>query len=150
MQSRDRDAFELMLGAVAELLHRVPADPALGDVAMHVVGKAQVFIDSDAVAGRAGLADPACADGVRAFLRARFTAWPHLPPVGVEDVARRVEGELLYGDNLVHTLLLIALVLDMAIININNSLSLNFLKEISDVRDIAILWDINGHKGFNI
>ena len=56
MQSRDRDAFELMLGAVAELLHRVPADPALGDVAMHVVGKAQVFIDSDAVAGRAGLA----------------------------------------------------------------------------------------------
>ena len=46
MQSRDRDAFELMLGAVAELLHRVPADPALGDVAMHVVGKAQVFIDA--------------------------------------------------------------------------------------------------------
>ena len=89
MQARDRDAFELMLGAVAELLHRVPADPALGDVAMHVVGKAQVFIDSDAVAGRAGLADPACADGVRAFLRARFTAWPPLPPVGVEEVARR-------------------------------------------------------------
>ena len=49
MQARDRDAFELMLGAVAELLHRVPADPALGDVAMHVVGKAQVFIHGDAV-----------------------------------------------------------------------------------------------------
>ena len=98
MQSRDRDALQLMLGAVAELLHRVPADPALGDVAMHVVGKAQVFIDSNAVAGRAGLADPACADGVRAFLRARFTAWPPLPPVGVEDVARRVEGELLSAE----------------------------------------------------
>ena len=82
-----------MLGAVMKLLHRVPADAPLGDVAMHVVGKAQVFIDSNAVAGRAGLADPASADGVRAFLRTRFSARPHLPPVGVEDVARRVEGE---------------------------------------------------------
>ena len=98
MQARDGDAFELVLGAVMKLLHRVPAVAPLGDVAMHVVGKAQVFIDSDAVAGRAGLADPACADGVRAFLRARFTAWPPLPPVGVEDVARRVEGELLSAE----------------------------------------------------
>ena len=56
MQSRDRDALKLMLGAVVQALHRVPADAPLGDVAMHVVGKAQVFIDSDAVAGRAGLA----------------------------------------------------------------------------------------------
>ena len=93
MQSRDRDALKLMLGAVMKVLHRVPADAPLGDVAMHVVGKAQVFIDSNAVAGRCGLADPACADGVRAFLRARFSAWPHLPPVGVEDVARRIERE---------------------------------------------------------
>ena len=50
MQARDRDALQLMLGAVAELLHRVPADAPLGNVAMHVVGKAQVFIDSNAVA----------------------------------------------------------------------------------------------------
>ena len=50
MQSRDRDALKLMLGAVMKVLHRVPADAPLGDVAMHVVGKAQVFIDSNAVA----------------------------------------------------------------------------------------------------
>lgn len=56
MQARDGDAFELVLGAVMKLLHRVPADAPLGDVAMHVVGKAQVFIHGDAVAGRAGLA----------------------------------------------------------------------------------------------
>ena len=49
MQARDGDAFELVLGAVMKLLHRVPADAPLGDVAMHVVGKAQVFIHGDAV-----------------------------------------------------------------------------------------------------
>ena len=42
-----------------KLLHRVPAVAPLGDVAMHVVGKAQVFIDGNAVAGRGRLADPA-------------------------------------------------------------------------------------------
>ena len=49
MQARDGDAFELVLGAVMKVLHRVPADAPLGDVAMHVVGKAQVFIHGDAV-----------------------------------------------------------------------------------------------------
>ena len=49
MPAGDGDALELVLGVVAELLHRVPADPALGDVAMHVIGKAQVFIHGDAV-----------------------------------------------------------------------------------------------------
>ena len=63
MQSRDRDALKLMLGAVMKVLHRVPADAPLGDVAMHVVGKAQVFIDGNAVAGGGRLADAASADG---------------------------------------------------------------------------------------
>ena len=97
MPAGDGDALELVLGVVAELLHRVPADPALGDVAMHVIGKAQVFIHGDAVAGGARLAGPACADGRYACWGTGVSTWPYLPTVGVEDVACGVELKLGIG-----------------------------------------------------
>ena len=76
----------MVFGVVDQLLHGVPADFAFDDVAVHVVGKAQVFIDGNAVAGSGGLACAACTDGGRAALL--------LPLVGVDDVAGRVKRKL--------------------------------------------------------
>lgn len=42
---------DLVLGAVAVMLDGVPADAALGDVAVQVVGEAQVLADGKSVAG---------------------------------------------------------------------------------------------------
>ncbi|MDT0137953.1 hypothetical protein [Acidovorax sp. PRC11] len=71
---------DLVLWAVAVVLHRVPADAALDGVAVQVVGEAQVLVHRQAVVGHhVPLAHAAA--GLRAA------------PVRVQQVAGRVERE---------------------------------------------------------